>query len=81
MKIIFNEKQIKDICHKYRFENMLESDIADIYDVNVRKDKKLFKITYSCKKAEKFMNWIYDNQNVCLDRKYNKYLNYTSGKI
>lgn len=50
-------------------------------DAKIRRDKKLFVITYTSSKAEKFMNWIYENKDICLDRKYDKYVKYISGKI
>ena len=63
MKIIFNEKQIKDICHKYRFENMLESDIADIYDVS-RKVIKRILTENICIRAYKDIDWLNEQYNV-----------------
>lgn len=71
--MIGSESLINSICNK------IQEYLGIV--ANVRREKTLFKITYSSGKAEKFMDWIYDNQVICLDRKYNKYMQYVSRKI
>ena len=38
-----------------------------------RKNENVFEITYNFKTAENLLKWIYENNSICLQRKYDKY--------
>jgi intein/homing endonuclease len=45
-------------------------------DLKIRKRKNIYNISSSCSKALKFLSHIYDDSNIFLDRKKEKFINY-----
>lgn len=68
--------QISICSGSYKFLEKL-SEVVDLnlgIKNNVREEKiNTYNLQYTCSKGMKFAKWIYDNQNLCLLRKYKGY--------